>query len=414
MCKWHAFPGCGTGTIRRMLNFGRAMLEHWTLDPDCTYLNHGTVGVAPRRVLQKQQALRDEMERHPSRFVLRELNLHHPAPWRRVSRLREASDQIAAFVGARPDDLVFVPNVTTGMNAVLQSLPLRPADEVVITDLAYGAIRFTSEFVCERASATLRTVSIGYPVRDAGDIVESIVRAITPQTKLVVIDHMTAQTALVMPVAAIATECHARGVPVLVDGAHVPGALRLDIPSLGVDWYAANMHKWAHAPRGCGILWAAADQQSILHFPIVSWGHNHGFRDEFELTATTDPTSCLAAPEGIAMLREWGFEACLSYMHGLAREAADMLTEEWDTTFEIPPAMTGAMVTVPLPESFGSTDADAEELRLALLVEDRIEIALHAWRGRLWTRVSAQIYNERADVERLAAAVARRMPVRSV
>src|SRR5262249_10543292 len=161
--------------------------------------------------------------------------------------------------------------------------------------------------------------------------------------------------------------------------------------SLGVDWYAANMHKWALAPRGCGILWAAPQRQSILHPPVVSWGHRHGFRAEFEHTATTDPTGYLAAPEGIAMLRAWGFENGLAYVHGLAREAAEILTGEWDTRFSVPKEMTGSMITVPLPESFGSTDEDAEQLRLAVLVEDRIEVAIHAWRGRLWTRVSAQI-----------------------
>jgi isopenicillin-N epimerase len=391
-----------------MTTFGRSMREHWMLDPEHTYLNHGTVGATPRRVLQKQQALRDEMERHPSRFMLRELNGSHPAPWRSVLRLREASDQVAAFVGARPDDLVFVPNVTTGMNAVLQSFPLGPSDEVVITDLAYGAIRLTATAVCERTGATLRTVSIDYPIRTAGAIVDTIAGAITPQTKLVIIDHITAQTALVMPVAAIAAACHTRGVPVLVDGAHVPGALPLDIAALGVDWYAANLHKWAHAPRGCGILWAAADRQADLHFPVVSWGRNRGFREEFEHTATTDPTSYLAAPEGLAVLREWDFEACLTYMHNLAREAAALLADRWNTTFEVPREMIGAMVTVPLPERAGSTEDEAERLRLALLVEDRIEVQLHAWRGRLWTRVSAQIYNDRADIERLADAVARR------
>jgi isopenicillin-N epimerase len=392
-----------------MLTFGRSMLEHWLLDPECTYLNHGTVGAPPRRVLQKQQALRDEMERQPSRFMLRELNGEHPMPWRSVSRLREASDQVAPFLGSRPDDLVFVPNVTTGMNTVLGSLPLRPGDEVVITDLAYGAIALAAGSVCDKSGATLRTVHIEYPVRDAGDIVEPIVRALAPQTKLVVIDHVTAQTALVLPVAAVAEACHARGVPVLVDGAHVPGSRPLDIPSLGVDWYAANLHKWAHAPRGCGILWAAPARQSVLHFPVVSWGHNKGFREEFEHTATADPTSYLAAPEGIAFLHELDFEACVRYMHGLAREAAGILTERWRTTFEIPCDMVGAMVTVPMPQDAGSTVADAERLRLALLLEERIEVALHAWRGRLWTRVSAQIYNDRSDVVRLAEAVARRV-----
>jgi isopenicillin-N epimerase len=388
--------------------FGRSMLQHWMLDPDCTYLNHGTVGATPRRVLLKQQALRDEMERQPSRFMLRELNGHQPMPWRTLSRLREASDQVAAFVGARPDDLVFVPNVTTGMNAVLGSLRLAPGDEVVITDLAYGAITLTARAVCDRAGATLRTVHLEYPILDAAGVVAPIAAALTPHTKLVVVDHVTAQTALVLPVASIAAECRAHGVPVLVDGAHVPGTRPLDIPSLGVDWYAANLHKWAHAPRGCGILWAAAGRQSALHHPVVSWGRGKGFREEFEHTATADPTSYLAAPEGLACLREWDFEACVAYMHGLAWEAAGILTERWQTAFEIPREMVGTMVTVPLPQEAGTTDAEAARLRVALLVEDGIEVQLHAWRGRLWTRVSAQIYNDRSDIATLADAVARR------
>src|SRR5579859_6866001 len=300
-----------------MPTFGHGMLEHWTLEPGSIYLNHGTVGVVPARVLRAQQALRDEVERHPSRFMLRELNGHQPMPWRSVSRVREASDQVAAFVGSRPQDLVFVPNVTTGLNAVLASFPLDPGDEVVITDLAYGAVAMAAAFTCERAGATLRTVRVEYPVRDPGDVTAAIVQALTPRTTLVVIDHITAQTALILPVAEIAAECRARGVAVLVDGAHVPGAQPLDIASLGVDWYSANLHKWAHAPRGCGILWAAEPRQATLRSPIVSWGHGHGYRDEFEHVATTDPTSCLAAPAGIALLREWNFTACVAYMHDL-------------------------------------------------------------------------------------------------
>src|SRR5215470_18526205 len=151
-----------------MTTFGRSMLEHWLLDPSSVYLNHGTVGVTPRRVLQKQQALRDEMERHPSRFMLRELNGHQPMPWRKVSRLREAIGVVASFVGARPDDLVFVPNVTTGLNAVLGSLVLGSGDEVIITDLAYGAIALATASACDKSGATCRTVHIEYPVRDGG------------------------------------------------------------------------------------------------------------------------------------------------------------------------------------------------------------------------------------------------------
>jgi isopenicillin-N epimerase len=224
-----------------------------------------------------------------------------------------------------------------------------------------------------------------------------------------VVDHITALTALVLPVTAIVAACHARGVPVLVDGAHAPGSLQLDISSIGADWYVANLHKWAHAPRACGVLWAAPDRQRDLHHPVVSWGFGQGFREEFEWNGTSDPTSYLAAPEGIALLREWGYEAVLDYMHSLAWEAAHVLTDCWRTTLETPRPMVGAMVTVPLPEAAGATDPDAARLRLALLVDDRIEVQLHAWRGRLWVRVSAQVYNERSDMVRLAEAVSRQL-----
>lgn len=392
--------------------FGRSMLAHWLLDPECTYLNHGTVGATPRRVLDRQHALREEMERQPSRFVLRELACEFPAPWRRVSRVREAIESVAAFVGSRGDDVVFVPNVTTGINAVLGSVPLAAGDEVVITDLAYGAVTVAARVVCERSGAILRTAHIEYPVRSAGQVVDAIAQAITARTKLAIVDHVTAQTALVLPVADIAAMCHARGVPVLVDGAHAPGARHLDIASLGVDWYAANLHKWAHAPRGCGILWASPERQAMLRAPVISWGRDRGFRHEFEHTATHDPTGYLAAPEGIALLREWDFDACLRYMHDLAWQAGQILTQRWNTEFAIPREMVGAMITVPLPAEAGTSDEDASRLRLALLVEDRIELQLHAWRGRLWARVSAQVYNEPADIERLAEAVARR-PLRA-
>jgi isopenicillin-N epimerase len=391
-----------------MPTFGRSMLEHWLLDPDITYLNHGTVGAPPVRVLRTQQALRDEMERQPSRFVLRELGCEQPAPWRRESRLREAIGQIAPFFGSRPDDLAFVPNVTTGINAVLCSVPFGPGDEVLLTDLGYGAVALAAGVVTRERGATVRTVEMPYPLRDSGHVVEAIVNAITPRTKLVIADHITARTALVLPVAAIVAGCHARGVPVLVDGAHAPGSIALDIPAIGADWYAANLHKWAHAPRACGIIWAQPDRQATLRPPVVSWGSGHGFRAEFDHYATNDSTSYLAAPDGLALLREWDFSRVLAYMHGLAREAGRMLTERWGTAIDTPDDMIGAMITVPLPAAAGTTMAEAEALRTALLVEDRIEVQMHEWRGRVWARVSAQVYNAPPDIERLALAVLRR------
>ena len=385
------------------------MLAEWLLDPDGTYLNHGTVGVPPARVLRKQQALRDEIERQPARFMLRELGAELPAPWRRQSRLREAAAPVAAFLGSRPDDLVFVPSVTTGINAVLRSVALEHGDEVVVSDLAYGAVVLAANVVARERQATVRTIEMPRPVRSRDAVVQAFASALNPRTRLVVVDHITAQTALVMPVAEIAAACRAQGIPVLVDGAHAPGSLAVNIPALGVDYYSANLHKWAHAPRACGILWATADRQQTLRHPVVSWGSGKGFLREFEWQATGDPTAYLSAPEGIALLHEWGFEAALGYMHGLAWEAADLLTTRWETTLETPREMVGALVTVPLPERAGTTDDEATRLRLSLLVDDRIEVQLHAWHGRLWTRVSAQVYNDRSDIERLADAVLRKI-----
>jgi isopenicillin-N epimerase len=385
------------------------MLEHWRLDPAITYLNHGTVGATPRRVLEKQQSLRDEMERQPSQFMLRELAGLMPAPWRRLPRIREASEHVARFLGAHPDDLAFVPNVTTGLNAVFRSVPLGPGDEVLITDLAYGAIGLAAGAIVRERGAALKTIPIPHPVTDAAFIVQTIASALTPSTKIAVVDHITSESALVLPVTEIAAECHARGVLLVVDGAHTPGSLALDIPATGADWYVANLHKWAHAPRACGILWASRERQAGLHSPVVSWNVGKGFREEFGWSGTGDPTSCLAAPEGLALLREWDFEAVLGYIHGLAWEGACLLAGRWGTKLETARALIGAMATVPLPEGAGATEADAARLRLALLLEDRIEVQLHAWHGRLWVRISAQVYNELSDVARLGDAVLRRL-----
>ena len=391
-----------------MPTFGRSMREHWLLDPDVTYLNHGTVGAPPRRVLQKQQALRDEMERQPSRFVLRELNGEQPMPWRLESRYREAIAQIAPFLGARADDLVFVPNVTTGLNAVLRSVPLGPPDEVLISDLAYGAIALAAQVVTRDRGATLRTVEMPFPLRDSGDVVDAFVRALTSRTKLVVVDHITAQTALVLPVAAIAAECRARGVPVLVDGAHAPGSIAVDIAAIGADWYAANLHKWCFAPRSCGILWAAPERQAALHPGVISWGiTNDDWLQEFEWTGTRDPSPWLAAPAGLDFMRDvLGVEAMREWNHDLAWRSALRLGERWGRPWTMPEAMVGCMVTVPLPSRLGAGDADrAQKLRDALLFEHRIEAPVIARGGELWARLSMQVYNDDDDVERFAVAV---------
>jgi isopenicillin-N epimerase len=392
-----------------MTPFGRSMLEHWLLDPAVTYLNHGTVGATPRRVLAAQRALQDEIERQPARFMLRELtSVRVGGPRAEPPRMRAAAAEVAGFLGARGDDLMFVENTTTGANAVLRSLPLAPGDEILASDLAYGGVVNAARYAARRAGAVVRTVEMPHPILDPGAVADAFAAALGERTRLVLVDHITAESALLLPLAEIAARCRERGVPVLADGAHAPGAIALDIPSLGVDWYTGNLHKWAWTPRSSGILWAAPERQADLHPTVISWGLDQGIAAEFDLLGTRDPTPYLAAPAALAFLRELGAEAVRAYDHDLAWNGAHRLAERWGVPFETPESMIGTMATVPLPAALGSTRDDAARLRDGLLFEDAIEVQVHAWRGRLRVRISAQVYNDMADVERLGDAVAQR------
>jgi isopenicillin-N epimerase len=223
------------------------------------------------------------------------------------------------------------------------------------------------------------------------------------------VDHITSSSALVLPLARIAEVCHRNGTEVLGDGAHAPGAIAVDIPSLGVDWYGANLHKWAWAPRSCGILWAPPERQDGLHPPVISWGLDQGFTAEFDLVGTRDPSAWLASPAGVAFLRALGIDEVRRWNHRLAWEGAQLLTDRWETELPVAEAAVGTMATIPLPARAGSTKAEACALRDALLFEDRIEVQIHDWRGRIWARISGQVYTDLGEVERLAERVLARI-----
>jgi len=387
-------------------SFGRSWLSQWMLDPSVLYLNHGTVGAPPRRVLEAQQSIRDEIERQPSKFLLRELSaVSTGMPRREAPRLRAAALEVASFVGARGEDLVFVENATTGLNAVLRSFPLREGDEVLVTDHGYGAVVNAAVFHAGERGASVRAAELPPASRGKGAFADAVVSAIGPRTRLLVIDHVTSESALLLPIEEIAARCRERGVAVAVDGAHAPGAIPLDVPSIGADWYVGNLHKWAYAPRSSAFLWAAPGRQEGLHPPVISWGIGRGWTTEFDWVGTRDPSAYLAAPAAIAFMKELGIDAMRAYNHGLAWEGARLLGAAWGTWPELPESMVGTMATVPLPERLGSSKEDAARLRDALLLEHRIEVQLHAWQRRLWVRISTQIYNELSDVERLAKAI---------
>ena len=395
--------------------FGHPILAHFPLEPGALYLNHGTLGVTPLAVMRARQTILDEIERHPSRFLIRELmrpgtltladvkRVDAPVP-----RLRAAADRVAAFLGASADSLAFVDNASSGINAVLRSIALEPGDEILVSDQAYGGVVRAAIFIAGQRGATVATLSWPFPARDPQSYVDALERAITPRTRLALIDHVTSETALVLPLAELAGVCRARGVPVLVDGAHAPGAIDVDIEAIGVDWYAANLHKWAFAPRGCGVLWAAPERRADLHPAVLSWGlSNHDWLQEFDWTGTRDPSPWLAAPAGLDFMADvLGVAAMREHNHRLAWASAERLSARWGFEWSTPESMIGCMATLPLPARFGPADAvTAQRLRDALLDDNGIEVPVIARGGSLWVRLSLQVYNDDADIERLADAI---------
>jgi len=389
-----------------MTDFGRHLLDQWLLDPEVAYLNHGTVGATPKSVLDVQRDWQTRIERQPAAVLAREISPLMGAKPRPPGALRAAADTVAAFLGVEGKDLVFVDNATGGVVSVLCSFPLQLGDEIAITDHTYGAVANVARYIAREKGADVRIAEIPFPAPGPQAVIDAFAATLSDKTRIAVLDHVSSDTALVMPVKEMAALARARGVAVLVDGAHAPGAIPVDIAALGVDWYTANMHKWAMAPRPCGVLWAAPDRQEGLHPPVISWGLDQGMLAEFDWVGTRDPTPWLAAPEGIAFMEALGLEAMQAHNHALVLEAARMLSERWGAPFEADPAMIGTMASVALPDSLSGDEATADALRDALWFEDRIEVHMARRAGRLWVRLSAQVYNELADYERLAVAVA--------
>ena len=395
--------GTACGYIPGVPDFGRELRGDFLLDPALTYLNHGTVGVTHRTVLATQRQIVDEIEHNPAKYLLRELS-DADTVMNIEPRMRQAARPVAEFVAAEPGDVVFVDNITTGANAVLRNYPFQPGDEVLVTSFGYGGVTNAALYAAERACAHVVTATMPWPVQDPGDCVAAIAAALTPRTRLLIVDHLTAGTALVLPIAEIVAHCHRHDVQVLVDGAHVPGNIPLDVPGIGAEWYVANLHKWAFAPRSCGFLWASAEGQRDLHSLVISWGYGRGMTKEFDLPGTRDPSPMLAAPAGIEVMARYGLTDLYAYNHRLAWWAGQYVCDRWGTRLVTPESMIGAMITVPLPAALGSERDDALRTQAALHAQG-IEVPVMATGGQLWTRISAQVYNDQADVETLADAV---------
>jgi isopenicillin-N epimerase len=370
----------------------------WDLDPDFLTVNHGSFGATPRCVIAAQRAWQDQMERQPTRFMSAIL----------PNALRGAASTLAGFLNAESDDLAFVDNATTGCNAVLRSLTLRPDDEILILSHAYGAVRNTVRFVTSRAGAHIAEASIPFPDPTEGSLTAAIAAAIGPRTRLAVIDHITSASAIVLPAQQIVAACHAAGVRVLIDGAHAPGQIDLDLTAIGADWYVGNCHKWLCAPKGCAFLHAQPAAQGGLHPGTISHGYGLGFLAEFDWTGTTDPSRFLAVTEAIEFHDRLGGAALRQRNRQLAALGADLLARRLNTQVGTTGPVAGAMATLRLPVE-DPTAARAMAIRKQLM-EAGTDAPVHALDGALWLRLSAFAYNELDDYARLAEVVASVLP----
>ncbi|MGE5149982.1 MAG: aminotransferase class V-fold PLP-dependent enzyme [Rhodospirillaceae bacterium] len=373
------------------LELGAAIRPEWGLDPDFLTVNHGSYGATPRAVLAEQDRWRRRMEAQPTRFFFLEV----------PGALREAAGALARFLGAGAEDVVFVPNATTGANAVLRSLRLEPGDEILHASHVYNAVRNTISYVAERAGATVAVAEIPFPRPEAAAILKNIEQAIGKRTRIAVIDHITSPSGMVLPIAEIVRLCQAAGVPVLVDGAHGPGQVPLDLPALGADWYVGTCHKWLCAPKGCGFLYARADRRAELHPVTISHGYGGGFTTEFDWTGTMDPSAYLSLPAAIGFFERLGGPALMERNHRLAAEAATLLAAALRTEVGVLPGMTGSMGLVRLPVRLDSKRSEAVKVRQALQAAGT-DAPVHPVSGAMWLRLSAYAYNEIGDYKRLS------------
>jgi isopenicillin-N epimerase len=381
--------------------------SEWMLDASIDFMNHGSFGARPRVVLEAQARRRAEFEARPIEWLDR----------RRNGLIEEAKRALGPFLGVAPNDMGFVTNATGGINAVLRSLEIQRGEELLTTNHVYNAVRQTMRHVANRAGATYRELNIPLPVRSADQIIEAIEAALSRTTRILVVDHITSPTALVLPVQRIVESCARRNIDVLIDGAHAPGMLRLNVEAIGAAYYAANLHKWLSAPPGAAFLWVRPDKQAGVHPTTISHFLDEGFAKEFSWQGTRDISPWLCAADAWDYFNCLGWQRVMQHNHQLAVWAQSMLCHRWEVEPVTPVdgSMIGSMVTVLLPrqESLRKGFADHLALRDEFYGKHRLEVPVVDWDGRWWVRPCCQVYNRAEQYERLAEVVlqiVRRIP----
>lgn len=382
------------------------LAAHFLLDPAVTFLNHGSYGACPRPVFAAYQAWQRELERQPVAFL-------DPARgWSdRLAHVREA---LGAFVGADPGHLVAVPNATVALNIAIQSLDLAEGDEIVLTDHEYSALEKTWTHVARRTGARLVVARVPLPLDSADAFADAMVSAFTDRTKVVFMSHITSATALLLPIGPVIVEARRRGIVSVVDGAHAPGQVPLSLDLLGADIYAGNAHKWLMAPKGSAFLYVRPEWQHRIAPRVISHGWSPGddqpgargpfgasaFIDSLQMQGTQDPAALLAIPDAIAFRAAHDWDAVSANAAALARRTgARVAALTGLPALSAPEFSAPQMAAMPLPP------CDPAAVKFRLYDDYGIEIPVYAWSGRPIARVSAQGYNDQADMDRLVRAL---------
>jgi isopenicillin-N epimerase len=363
------------------------------LDPEVAFLNHGSFGACPGPVFDRYQAWQRELELEPVDFLARRLS----------GLLDEARVGLAAYVGCSTQDLAFVQNATTGVNLAARSLDLQPGDEILATDLEYGACDLAWNQVCGRTGARYVRAPIPLPLRDSSEVVEALFAAASERTRVVYFSHVTSETALVLPVEQIVERARELGLVTIVDGAHAPAHVPVDLTGLGADFYSGNCHKWLSAPKGAGFLHVQPEHQERVDAAIVSWGYSEGrtFSQRIETQGTRDPAAWLAVPDAIRFQAERDWDRVRERCRGLARQARGELCELLGTEPLAPDSMLAQMAAVRLPRP-------APDLSHRLFSRHRVEIPVGGAEDDL-LRLSVGAYTTREEIDRLLAALVREL-----
>jgi isopenicillin-N epimerase len=380
-----------------MPSFGRGLRPAWDLDPGGIFLNHGSFGACPRVVLAEQARWRAAMESQPDRFFRDEVTPEHPGA------LRAAAGRLAAFVGTAGGSLAWVENATSGVQAALNSVPLRPGDRILTCDHTYNAVRLMVEARCAQAGAIPVVVRLPFPADEAG-IVAAFAGALGKPVRLAILDHITSPSAIRMPLERLVPLVRAAGARVIVDGAHALGQIPLAVDSVGADWYTSNAHKWLYAPRGCAFLYAAPEVAGDTRPLVVSHHVAMGFPLSFDWVGTRDVTPWLSVPAAIDFFESLGPEAVRVHNARLV-DAATALLEPLGAVPVADRALCAAMRSFQLPQKRAATRDDAQSLMRGLWDRHRIQAMSVALGERLLLRVSAQAYVGEEDLEALAQAL---------